>query len=157
MTTNKDRLPALIEAHPNATLRELGIMRGVSGERVRQIMRSLGLPASAQKKKGKLETRKCARCQIEFFVSKNRRQQFCSVHCSAQTTGDKFRFPPLFLTCDYCGTVFSRSHRRQSQTEWMRHNRLSVKSDRAFCGVVCAGKYNGQARKKKKKNTEEEV
>lgn len=138
--TSRDRLLALMQEHPNATLRELGDMLGVSYQRVEQLLKALGIPPKSRSHPKPRTWIACAGCKTWFLVPPGKLPTYCSVRCSSRATAAAKRKPDVVLTCAECGTEFTRRHRHESMRSWRVAN--VYKSNRRFCTSLCANRYN---------------
>lgn len=153
-TPGGHRLLALIEQHPNATLRELGgMVGGISAERVRQILQRMGHPPLQGKRRPKYPNvhGQCLQCNQPIVSRWNVVRLYCSTACF----GEARRFHSVILTCAHCGIQYSRSHHRENMRAWaVRAGK--VRSARRFCTQVCANRFNQAERKKQRLSKSEE-
>lgn len=123
---------ALRQANPKMLLREIGEQVGLSRERVRQILKRVGLPTST------LGTRTC----VCGAPSRHRRKdgiesRYCSTACKAAASTKRKAAYLVTLLCETCHKTFWRNRR---QVAWHAvHSRF----DARFCSKACHGVWLG--------------
>ncbi len=110
-------------ADPYATLEEIGLVFGVTKERVRQILKRAGLPT---KHLYDYPQHECLNCHRLFGSYALRNRTFCSDSCRWQ-----YCYP--LVKCDFCHIFFRR---RRSYVE-----RTKKRAGRIYCSQRCFGKW----------------
>jgi len=120
-----NRAAAIIElrkANPCLTLDKVGRLTGVTRERVRQILRGVGMETKAPRPKQQRYT-----CMMCGAVTINRR--FCSRECLSKDAW-------VEVACDECGRLKRIGKSALiARTKWNKH---------FYCSRVCAGKVIGR-------------
>ena len=122
--TTRERVVRMRKLNPCATTVQIGNKYGVSGERVRQILKEESLPTKHFK-----QTYICNYCG-EIITSCNKK--FCNVdHLMKYTQVHGY----AELVCDECGKTFER------RLYLVRHNLITDHANYIFCGNPCKIKW----------------
>jgi hypothetical protein len=138
------KLLFLAQEHPRASLNELGIMVGLTRERVRQILQDLGhspLKNASGRQPSDDAKAPCLQChQPVPRVG----QEYCSRKCYGMSRRNNAF--PVALVCTHCSIVFYKTaHQEMIRASGMRKG--LYKSDHRFCSQLCANRHNGEARR----------
>jgi len=133
-TGTKESVIYLREKDPYITASEMSRVIGRSRERVRQVLKEMGLPTSFERR---ILTRICTQCGCEWVVGNKGKTLFCSSKCYSDSR-------KVLVVCDSCGSYFKRS---RALYEWCKDKR---KYKHAFCNRKCLwvwfGKHYGSPR-----------
>jgi hypothetical protein len=108
--------------NPCLYLYNIGDIVGLSGEAVRQILKSHGLPT-----RHRIKHLICNNCGKELNGTN---KFFCSRKCQSE-------FNTVSLSCSYCGTIINRKIYNVRKVIMRRDPKLF------FCNKYCQGKYIG--------------
>ena len=141
-TVRSDQLVVTIviqlrKENPDMTLKAIGEKVGITGERVRQLLKREGLPTvstNGHTTSYKVPRGKCKTCGDQIGLDKKisynkgvRSPQYCSQECIPTKA-----WLIEFITCYRCGTVKSASKNRP---KWQ-----SIKYKHTYCSRTCASK-----------------
>ena len=104
----------LLRMEPNLSNAEVGRRIGLSRQRVMEMRRQAGLPASQATKR--IDWHPCLRCGVQIPL----RRKYCSRAC---------QWDYIHLVCDECGKEFQRPRR---MAERYKHH---------LCSQVCKGSW----------------
>ena len=123
--TTRDRVRELRGQDPYATQAQMARQIGCTRERVRQVLKALGLPSRVPR--GPAGTRPCPVCTSPITNP-------ASMYCSRSCYQESVRAVILTLTCDNCHAKYSilEKNLRRKHTRGDRHS---------FCSRICVGAW----------------
>ena len=120
----------LRKENPDMTLKAIGEKVGITGERVRQLLKREGLPTvstNGHTTSYRVPRGKCKTCGDQIGLDKELDAKYCSREC-IQTKGRAISF----ITCYRCGKVKSTS---KNEVKWQ-----SIKYKHTYCSRSCSSK-----------------
>ena len=127
---SNNRVIELRQENPDMTLKAIGEKVGITGERVRQLLKREGLPTvstNGHTTSYRVPRGKCKTCGDQIGLDKELDAKYCSREC-IQTKGRAISF----ITCYRCGKVKSTS---KNEVKWQ-----SIKYKHTYCSRSCSSK-----------------